>query len=116
MPSSNNSVWNYLKLRLFKPNVGSSTIDSSWLSPDIGSGGSGNVARYSSTFTDSDLSIVGILVKVHSLGVRPTAIHIVDPNGETVDPDEWAATTTTVSVDLSILQPLIPGLWEIHLF
>lgn len=69
--------------------------------------------KYTTIFTDADLTVAGFLVKTHSLNVFPNAVAIWDNVGEFVYVGSIAVLTNdVVSIDLSDFRPL-QGIWRL---
>jgi hypothetical protein len=76
-----------------------------------GGGGGGNLFELS--FTNSNLSVAGILVATHGLGFTPCAPTVYDSLGETIYPDRVEVLTNTMmAINLESFVPL-QGTWKV---
>jgi hypothetical protein len=82
----------------------------------IGGGGSGgDGAEFSRTFTQSDLSVIGLLPIVHGLNSYPSGVAVYDNFGEIVEPDTWRSLSLTATeINLESFLP-IEGLWSVSI-
>ncbi|MBL1177649.1 hypothetical protein [Pantanalinema sp. GBBB05] len=75
----------------------------------------GGNASYDRAFTNSDLSIAGLLPVVHDLNTNPSGVTVFNSSGEMVLPDRVEVlTANTLSIDLSSFIPL-QGAWSLSI-
>jgi hypothetical protein len=75
----------------------------------------GGTAEYERTFTDSDLSIAGLLVVAHGLGTYPSAIGVWTNSGESVWIDSISyQDANTLILGLQSFRP-ITGSWKLSI-
>jgi len=86
--------------------------DGVWeLNAGTGSGSGG--ARYERSFVDGDLTVGGLLIVSHGLGVVPSSIQILDASGTEYFPDSISGlSTTALSVGLASFRT-ISGIWKV---
>jgi hypothetical protein len=74
---------------------------------DAGAPGSAG-ATYKTIFTNTNLSVVGILAVTHNLNTYPSAVMLWNAVGEQIFPDAIdILTTNMLSIDLSSFVPLV---------
>jgi hypothetical protein len=80
----------------------------------VSNGGGGNASdNFTLDFTDSNLSVAGILVLTHGLNATPSAISIYDASGEWIYPDRIESLTSMIAaINLVSFRPL-QGNWRI---
>jgi hypothetical protein len=97
------------------PGVGGLTrAEADQLYAPIGTG-PGGATGYELTFTQSELSIAGLLPVVHGLASSPSAIAVYDQSGEALEPDGWRVLNgTTIELSLFSFIP-ISGVWRLSI-
>lgn len=65
---------------------------------------------FSTTFSQADITLHGLLIRSHTLPQRPTSVIVYDESGYLVSPAAITATLSMVSLDLSDFTP-INGSW-----
>ncbi len=76
-----------------------------------GGGGANGEVSFQQTFTQSNLSIAGLIPITYSAAIPASGLVVYDNVGNTVNPDHWRSlSATTIEINLESFVPIV-GTW-----